>query len=104
MKCLFDSKGYHIANFVNNQLHATTGENVGHYLENYKVFIDMQGRYLGEIVYENRLMYNVNSPYQNMNFGVFGDYGNIGNYGNPGNCGTTGTVSGYVDIPIEKLS
>ncbi len=32
MKYLFDIQGRHIANLVNGQLHAPTGENIGHLL------------------------------------------------------------------------
>ena len=40
----------------------------------------MSGQYLGEVVYQNRLMYNLNSPYRSTNFGNYGNYGNVGNY------------------------
>ena len=98
MKHLFDKSGKHIANFVNGQLHSTSGENIGHYLEKEKIFIDMQGRYLGEIVSENRLLYNESNSHKFTNFGVYGNFGNIGNYGNPGNYGSIGNISGYKDV------
>lgn len=101
MKFLFNSKGKHIANLVNDQLHAPTGLNIGHFLKNYNIFIDMAGRYLGEIVFENRLMYNTSSPYRSTNFGCYGNYGNVGNYGNPGNHGCIGTIAGYRDIEFK---
>ena len=44
---LFNSCGEHIANLVNGQLHAPTGQNIAHYLANEKIFIDMYGRYSG---------------------------------------------------------
>ena len=47
---LHDSHGRHIANFVSGQLHDVQGRNIGHYLENEGIFINMQGYYLGEIV------------------------------------------------------
>ena len=34
MQYLFNSKGTHIANFVNDQLYAPFGENIGHYMKN----------------------------------------------------------------------
>ena len=102
MEFLFNSKGKHIANFVNGQLHSPRGRNIGHYLEQYKIFIDMNGKYLGEIVHTNRLMYNRNSPYKNANYGIYGNYGNVGNYGNPGNCGSIEIISGYEDINIAE--
>lgn len=98
MEFLFNSRGEHIANFVNGQLHAPSGQNVGHYLSNERIFIDMSGYYLGEIIHENRLMYKISSPYKSVNFGNYGNYGNVGNYGNPGNYGSIGLISGYRDI------
>jgi hypothetical protein len=103
MRYLFDSDGNHIANEVDGQLHAPSGENIGHFLPDEGFFIDMNGRYLGEIVYDNRLMANTMSPYEAVDFGVYGDYGNVGDYGNPGNYGSIGLVSGYEDIPGERL-
>ncbi|MBB4398487.1 hypothetical protein [Bradyrhizobium sp. ERR14] len=63
MQYLFNSRGQHIANLVNGQLHAPTGQNIGHYLEGQAIFIDMRGRYLGEIIFENRLLSRRNSPH-----------------------------------------
>jgi hypothetical protein len=103
MQYLFNSKGQHIANFVNGQLHAPTGQNVGHYLKREGIFIDMSGRYLGEIIYENRLMYKRSSPYKNTNYGTYGNYGNVGNYGNPGNYGSIGSVGGFEDVSATWL-
>jgi len=100
MQLLFNSKGKHIANFVNGQLHSPKGKNVGHYLEQYKIFIDMHGKYLGEIVHKDRLMYNRSSSHRNVNYGNYGNYGNVGNYGNPGNYGSIGSIAGYDDIEI----
>lgn len=36
-----DSSGKHIANFINGQLYDTHGKNVGHYLKDKGIFIDM---------------------------------------------------------------
>ncbi|MDD2371607.1 MAG: hypothetical protein PHQ32_06370 [Firmicutes bacterium] len=98
MEYLFNSKGKHIANLVNEHLYAPSGKNIGHFLSNEKILINMQGKYLGEIVQRNRLLYNKNSPYRNVNFGSYGNYGNVGNYGNPGNFGSIGILSGYNDV------
>ena len=100
MEYLFNSKGKHIANLVNDQLHAPTGNNIGHYLTREKIFIDMNGRYLGELIHVNRLMYNNSSPYRSVNFGNHGNYGNVGNYGNPGNHGSIGMIGGYRDVEL----
>lgn len=101
---LFNSRGEHIANEVNGQLHSPSGTNIGHLLSQHGVFIDMQGRYLGEIVQGNRLLCNRHSPHRSLNYGVYGNYGNCGNYGNPGNYGSIGMVAGYDDIPPSRLS
>jgi len=98
MKYLFDSTGRHIANLVNRKLHAPTGENIGHFLPDHGIFIDMSGRYLGEIVYNDRLMYEGTSPYRSTNFGTYGNYGNTGNYGTSGNHGNIGIVSEYSNL------
>lgn len=73
-----------------SKLHAPTGQNIGHYLSDQGFFIDMSGRYLGEIVHGNRLMFNRANPYISRNFGAYG------NYGNPGNQGSIGTIGGYL--------
>ena len=98
MRFLFDSRGQHIANEVDGQLHAPTGENIGHFLQDYNIFIDMSGRYLGEVLCENRHLYNRSSSHLSSNFGAYGNYGNAGNYGSPGNDGSIGAIGGYDDI------
>lgn len=103
MKYLFNSRGQHIANFVNGHLHSPQGSNIGHYLEHYGVFIDMRGRYLGEIYADNRLLAHRSSPHRNVNYGIYGNYGNVGNYGNPGNYGSIGMPGGYEDADPSKL-
>ena len=103
MEYLFDSNGHHIANLVDDQLHAPTGENIGHYMENHDIFIDMTGNYLGEIVHHNRLMHKRSSPHQQTNYGSCGDYGDVGNYGDPGNSGSIGSIEGYEDIDAPWL-
>lgn len=103
MKFLFDYKGKNIAKVVNGQLHATTGKNIGHLIPYYNIFIDRKGKYLGEIIYKNRFLFNINNAYQGFNFGVCGNPGNVSNYANPGNYGSIETISGYSDIEIETL-
>ncbi len=103
MTYLFDSRGRHIANLVGKQLHAPTGENIGHLLEGQEIFIDMQGRYLGEIVLTNRLLYNQSSLHRGISYGNYGNYGNAGNYGNPGNYGSVGLIGGFDDVEADWL-
>jgi hypothetical protein len=103
MKYLFDSNGRHIANEVAGQLHALDGSNIGRFLAQQRIFIDRSGRYLGEIVGDNRLMCNPASAFESVRFGRFGDAGNAGSYGNPGNAGSVAAEGGFVDIPEDRL-
>jgi len=103
MLFLHNLSGKHIANLDNNQLYSPRGENIGHYESGYEFFIDMNGKYLGEIIEENRLAYNKSNSYKNINFGNHGNYGNVGNYGNPGNIGNIGNISGYEDVVITWI-
>jgi hypothetical protein len=100
---LFNSKGEHIANFVNGELHAPTGQNIGHYLPKEAIFIDLRGRYLGEIIHNDRLMYNVSSSYKSKTFGDYGTHSSAGSYGNPGSHSNIGKITGYDDIPTSRL-
>lgn len=104
MKYLFNSRGRHIANFVNNHLHTPSGKNIGHFLDREQIFVDMHGRYLGELICEDRLMRRHDSPHKSVSFGMLGNYGNAGNYGNPGNHGSIGIVSGFEDVPEDELA
>jgi hypothetical protein len=103
MTYLFNSKGNHVANLVGEQLHAPTGKNIGHYKPDVGILIDMSGRYLGEIIHGDRLMYNLSSPYKSTNYGNHGNHGSVGNYGNPGNHGSIGVTGGYRDVSTDWL-
>jgi hypothetical protein len=103
MKYLFDSTGKHIANEVNGQLHALNGRNIGHFLAQPSIVIDLTGRYLGEVVAGNRLMSKTASARQTARFGRRGSFGNAGSYGNPGNAGVVDTHDGFEDISVDRL-
>ena len=103
MRYLFDSRGRHIANEVNGRLHSPTGRNVGHLMAKLGVFVDLQGRYLGEVVRSNRLMENHRSPHRETAFSCNGDYGDAGNYGCPGSPGSVGKVAGHCDVEADRL-
>ena len=103
MQYLFNSKGKHIANFVDGRLHAPDGPNIGHYLKKEGIFVDMAGRYLGEIIRNDRLMVNVSSPHKSTTFSDFGTHSSAGSYGNPGNHSSIGRVSGYEDVSEAQL-
>src|ERR1700721_1263208 len=95
---VFNSRGIHIANFTDGKLYTPSGQNIGHYLKNEKIFIAMTGHYLGEIVNKNRLLFNQSSPYLNINYGNHGNYGSIGNHGNPGNHGIITMPAGFREV------
>ena len=103
MNRLYNSRGNHIANEVNGELHEPAGKNIGHFLTREGIFIDMRGRYLGEIVLNDRLMRNRNSRHNSVNFGSRGSYGTVGNYGTPGNQRSMRQPSGYEDISEALL-
>lgn len=103
MQYLFNSQGEHIANFVNGRLHSPSGSNIGHYLAKERIFVDLQGRYLGEIVRSDRLLYHVSSPYRQKTFSELGTHSSAGNFGNPGTKSNIGSITGYEDVPESRL-
>lgn len=103
MTFLFNSRGQHIANFVNGQLHHPRGRNIGHYLVDHGVFIDMDGRYLGEPYGDDRLIFQKRSPHLRTRFGRYGNYGNVGNYGRPGRMGRISLPYGFEDVNPLRL-
>ncbi len=103
MKRYYDQQGHHIANEVNGRLYAPSGANIGRYIENAGVFVDISGRYLGEVVNGDRLLSNRSSGYRSTNFGNAGNAGSIGNAGNPGNAGSIGSIGGFENIDPARL-
>ena len=101
MKRLFNSHGQHIADELDGRLYAPSGSNMGRYIESAKIFVDLNGNYLGEIFYDNRLLARRSSGYRSTNFGNAGTTGSIGSHGSPGNVGSIGTSSEYEDIDLE---
>jgi hypothetical protein len=103
MERLFDSHGQHIANVAHGRLYAPGGRNIGRYIDSANIFVDIGGRYLGEVLHGNRLLRNRASGYRSTNFGNAGSTGNIGNAGNPGNVGSIGMPGGYEDMDLTTL-
>lgn len=100
---LFNSSGRHIANLVRGHLHTPFGRNIGRHLKELDIFIDLQGHYLGEIVFGNRLFRKRTSPHTDLTLGTQLNFGDIGNYGDPGNIGDSGIPEDYLDVPFEML-
>ncbi|GJG88788.1 hypothetical protein tb265_40570 [Gemmatimonadetes bacterium T265] len=103
MKRLFNSRGQHIANESGGRLYAPAGGNVGRQIDGAGIFVDLNGRYLGEVVYGDRLLSDQSSGYRATNFGNAGTTGSIGNAGDPGSHGAIGVPGGYEDIAPDRL-
>ena len=104
MDVFFNSRGHHIATLVNRQLYNRGGQNIGQYLPQYGVFIDRQGRYLGEIVQLDRLMYNLLSPHCTAYFGDQQPYvGQIEPVGDVGWREPIDRARGYMDLTRSHL-
>jgi hypothetical protein len=82
MQFLFNSGGRCIAIETNRRLHSIGGRNIGRYLADQHIFVDNDGRYLGEIVQDNGLMWRDNSLHQQVNYGASIDYVSIGEFAN----------------------
>jgi hypothetical protein len=104
MQLLFDSQGRFIAREEGGRLHSCGGANIGHYRSAERIFIDLSGRYLGEVVLGNRLLRHRRSQYRNVGFAVQGAYDNIGTIGNPGCAGIMEPMDGYVDIAAARFA
>ena len=70
MMHLYDSEGRHIANLDTGQLYSVSGRHVGAYMDDEGIFIDLEGRYLGEIVQNDRLLEDRTSPFHEQTFPV----------------------------------
>lgn len=103
MQRFFNSRGKHIANESGGRLYAPTGRNIGRFIDTAQIYVDLQGRYLGEVIQQDRLLYNRSSSYRGTSFGSAGSTGSIGSAGNPGNRGSIGMPGGYKDIDLTLL-
>jgi hypothetical protein len=103
MNRLYDSRGKHIANEADGELHELNGKNIGHFLTREAIFINMRGAYLGEIVMIDRLMRQRGSRHTSVNFGSRGSRGSLGNCGTPGNQRSIRQPGGYEDIAESLL-
>jgi len=59
LEFLFDSKGRHIATLVDRHIHDVSGTCIGYRHPELGIFVDLEGRYLGEVAFGDRLMYNL---------------------------------------------
>jgi hypothetical protein len=104
MQLLFDSHGTFIASEEGGRLHSRIGHNIGHYRSAERIFIDLSGHYLGEVILGNRLLRQRRSQYRNIGFAVQGAYSGIGVIADPGNAGIMEPMDGYADVAAERLA
>jgi hypothetical protein len=100
---LYTSRGEPIALEWQGQLHSRIGLQVGQFLPQHGIFVDRQGRYLGELVYADRLVVNQASPHRAAYFGRPSPFGTVGVTGRPGPVGPVTLPSGYTDIDTARL-
>ena len=103
IRYLYDSRGRYIASEMSGRLYGRNGRNIGHWIEREKIFVNLQGRYLGEIVGENRLLMNKYSPHKFTYFGHFGRFESLGRYEDTGRIGIIGVPSGFADLDATQL-
>jgi hypothetical protein len=98
MKYLFNLHGVHIANGVDDQLYTDKGLHIGCFLKDYEIFIDLKGQYLGEIIFDNRLLFKSDSIYKNFCFGNYLKFNSIEYLGTPGFLGIIAQPSCYENV------
>lgn len=104
MHCLFDSHGHYTAVVIERHLYNRAGRHIGQYLLQYGAFIDHQGRYLGEVVHSDRLLYNLLSPCRTTNFEVqHRSRRRIRPVGEAAPGEAIGDITGYTDISPALL-
>jgi hypothetical protein len=103
MRRFFNMRGEHIANESGGRLYAPSGSNIGRFIDGANIYVDISGRYLGEVLHDNRLVSNRTSGYRSTNYSNAGSTGSIGSAGNPGNIGSIGSIGGFEDIDPARL-
>ena len=103
MEFVFDYNGRHIACYLNERLYSFNGRQIGQYLPHQKIFIDMEGHYLGQIPFTNRLLHSNIYSYEDIVFEPVVDCGNIGNIGNIGLIGSIERMEEFSDIDKDKF-
>ncbi|MGE5529451.1 MAG: hypothetical protein ACM3X6_09970 [Patescibacteria group bacterium] len=69
-RMFFNSRGKYIAAEIEGRLYSAAGRHVGRRVDKYGIFVDLAGRYLGEILCANRLARNRGSRFLQTSFGA----------------------------------
>lgn len=104
LELLYDSKGRHVATLMERYIHGVDGACIGYYHTRHGVFVDLDGRYLGEIVYGDRLMYNLLSVHCTATFEARPHRRRIEVVADPGCREPIVRISRYVDIDPKRLT
>lgn len=98
---LYNSKGEHVAVAYRAGLYSPQGENIGRLLDDYDVFLDRRGWYLGQIVDNNRLARDITWIHRHLNFGDRGNEGNRAGWGRGPDIERTYFDRGFEDVEFE---
>ncbi len=98
---LYDSKGQHVAVACKGALYSPAGENLGRLLEDYDVFLDRSGWYLGQILDGNRLARDPTWIHRHLNFGDRGNEGNRAGWGRAPDIEKTFFDYGFEDVEFS---
>ena len=99
---LYDSEGQHIATLDSSQLYGVSGRHVGAYIDDAGVFVDLRGRYLGEIYQNDRLLNHHTSPFHNRSFPAPPERATIAKVSGTAQPRIT-MPGGYADVDQRKL-
>ncbi|MBX9688499.1 MAG: hypothetical protein K2X27_17450 [Candidatus Obscuribacterales bacterium] len=97
---LYNSKGEHVAVAYKAGLYSPQGENIGRLLEDFDVYLDRSGWYLGQIVDGNRLARDLTWKHRDLNFGDRGNEGNCSGWGRSPDIERTFFDRGFEDVNL----
>lgn len=99
---IYNSHGKQVAVLSGDALYSLYGQFIAEFRPTDGVFVDLQGRYLGEIVEGDRLLENYVSGHHNRLFGLPGLRGSIGaSFGSLSS--SIFMPSGYRDVDSSRL-
>ncbi len=106
MKYLYNSWGQHIATENNDLLYSPSGRIIGRFLGECGIFVNLEGKYLGEILCLNRLVYDRNSKYLQNSFGAVSLsralHEHMRNEGTVANYGPLVLPPGFEDVRFDE--
>lgn len=98
---LYNSKGEHIAVAYKNGLYTPSGVNLGRLLEDFDVYIDRDGWYLGQIIEGDRLGRDPTWQHRDLNFGNKGNEGDSAGWGRQADTNAYFFDRPFVDVKLE---